>query len=83
MKQIPPIPPEGSSKPDDLAYRVAKRNRRTCEGKYDPVELEEWIRGMKNIFTVVEVPENKKVNVRIFYLAGEADIWWNTVKCKW
>jgi len=49
---------------------------------FDPVELEDWIREMKKIFTVVEVPEKKKVNIGTFYLAGEADIWWSTVKDK-
>jgi len=29
---------------------------------------------MENIFTVVEVPEEKKVNIRTFYLTREADI---------
>jgi len=53
------------------------------ERGYDSVELEEWIRGMEKIFAVVEVPKNKKVNIGTFYLAGEADIWWNTVKCRW
>jgi len=38
---------------------------------------------MEKIFTVVEVPENKKVNIGTFYLTGEADIWWTTVRCKW
>jgi len=52
-------------------------------GKYDLVELEEWIRGMEKVFVVVEVPENKKVNIGTFYLIGEADIWWNTVRYKW
>jgi len=61
MRRIPPIAPEGPSKPDDVADRVAKRNPKTYDGKYDPVELEGWIRGMEKIFTVVEVPENKKV----------------------
>jgi len=44
--------------------------------------MEEWIRGMEKIFTVVEVPEEKKVNVGTYYLIGEVDIWWNTVKDK-
>jgi len=37
---------------------------------------------MEKIFTVVEVPGDKKVNIGIFYLTGETDIWWNTVKNK-
>ena len=37
---------------------------------------------MEKIFTVVEVPEGKKVNIGTYYLTGEANIWWNTVKDK-
>ena len=83
MKQIPPIPPKGLSKPNDIANSVAKRNPKMYNGKYDLVELEEWIRGMEKVFVVVEVPENKKVNIGTFYLIGEAEIWWNTVRYKW
>ena len=42
----------------------------------------EWIRGTEKIFTVVEVLEEKKVNIRMYYLTSEVDIWWNTVKDK-
>jgi len=49
---------------------------------YDPVVLEEWVKGIEKIFTVVEMPEEKKVNIGTYYLTGEADIWWNTVKDK-
>ena len=38
---------------------------------------------MEKIFIVVEVPKSKKVNIRTFYLVGEADIWWNAVKSRW
>jgi len=37
---------------------------------------------MEKIFTEVEVPEEKKVNIRTYYLTSEADIWWNTIKDK-
>ena len=37
---------------------------------------------MEKIFAVIEVPEEKKVNIGTFYLTGEADIWWSTVKEK-
>jgi len=82
MKQIPPIPPEGPTKPDDVADRVAKCNPRTYEVSTIQLNLKR-IRGMEKIFVIVEVPENKKVNIGTFYLAGEADIWWNTVKGRW
>jgi len=41
---------------------------------YDPAVLEEWVRGMEKIFTVVEVPEEKKVNIGTYYLTGKAYI---------
>ena len=37
---------------------------------------------MEKIFTVVKVREETKVNIGTYYLIGEADIWWNTVKDK-
>jgi len=37
---------------------------------------------MEKIFTVVEVSEERKVNIQTYYLTGEVDIWWNIVKDK-
>ena len=37
---------------------------------------------MEKIFTVVEVSEEKKVNIGTYYLINEADIWWNTITDK-
>jgi len=34
----------------------------------------------EKIFTIVEIPEDKKVNIGMFYLTSEANIWWNTIK---
>jgi len=65
-----------------LADRVVRRNPKVYDGSYDPVVLEECIIEIEKIFTVVEVPEGKKVNLRTYYLTDEADIWWNTVKHK-
>ena len=82
MKRIPQVPIETPPKEDKLADRIAWRNPRVYDGTYDPIVLEEWVRGMEKIFTMVGVPEEKKVNVGMYYLTGEADIWWNTVKDK-
>jgi len=32
------------------------------------------------MFIVVGVPEEKKVNIEVYYLSSEADIWWSTIK---
>ena len=80
MKLILQVPTETPPKDDKLADRVARRNPKVYEENYDPVVLEEWVRGIEKIFIVVEVPEEKKVNNGTYDLSGEADIWWNTVK---
>jgi len=88
MKRIPAAPsgsqvlPEHPPRSDKLVDRVARSNPKVYDGNLDPIELEDWIRGMEKIFTVVEAPEEKKVNLGTFYLTGEVDIWWSTVKDK-
>jgi len=34
-------------------------------------------RGMKTIFTIIEIPEERKVNTGTFYLTRKVDIWWS------
>jgi len=80
MKWIPLAPIKIPPKNDKLADTIAQCNPKIYDGKYDPVGLEEWIQGIEEIFTVVEVLEDKKVNIRTFYLTVEADIWWKVVK---
>jgi len=80
MQHIPLVPLVDPPKEDKLANRVVRRNPGTYGGSNDPVELEEWIKGMKKIFIVIEVAEEKKVNIGTFYLTTEANIWWSNVK---
>jgi len=80
MQRIPPAPPINPLKQDKLVDGVVKCNLKTYGGSYDPVELEERIRGMEKIFAVIKVPEKKKVSTGTFYPTGEANIWWNIVK---
>ena len=44
LKSNPPIPLKGPAKEDKIADRVARRNPKIYDGKYDPIKLE-WIRG--------------------------------------
>jgi len=82
MKWISSAPSEIPPKDDKLADKVARCTPKVYVEKYDIVELEEWIRRREKIFTVVEVPDEKQVNIGMFYLIEESDIWWNTVKDK-
>ena len=80
MKRIPQVPTENPHRDDKLADSVARRNPKAYDEKYDLVKLEDSIKGMEFFFTVVEILGEKKVDIRMFYLSGELDIWWNTVK---
>ena len=35
---------------------------------------------MRKFFTIIEIPGDKMVNIGIFHLTGETDIWWTIVK---
>jgi len=76
VKLIPQIPTKSPTKEDKLADRVARHNPKVFDGTYDQVALEESIGGIEKIFTMVEVPDEKKVNIRTYYLTGDADMWW-------
>ena len=73
MKRIPPVPPETSPKPDKLADRITRCNPKVHDEKFEPIELQEWIWKMEKIFVVFEVPEEKNVNIGIFYSASEVE----------
>jgi len=66
--------PKNPLKSDKLADRATSHNPKVYDENLDLVELEDWIRGMEKIFTVIEVPKEKKVNIWTFYLTGEAYI---------
>ena len=35
---------------------------------------------MEKIFAIIKVLKEKRVNIGTFYIIGEADIWWSTMK---
>ena len=48
------MPPLNPHKEDKLVDRITRCNSKTYGGSYDPVELEDWIRGMENIFVMIK-----------------------------
>ena len=80
MKRIPQVLTKAPPKDDKLVDRVARCNPKVYDINYDPVVLEKCVRAMEKIFAVVEVPGEKKLNIRTYYVFGEADIWWNIIK---
>ena len=82
MKRIPPVPLKTIPKPNKLTNRTAPCNLKVYDGKFDPIDLKEGIRKMEKIFIVVEVFEEKKVNIGTFYSISEVEIWWSTAMDK-
>ncbi|XP_074289104.1 uncharacterized protein LOC141614244 [Silene latifolia] len=62
--------------------KMASYNPRTYDGKIDPVVFEDWVRGMDKLFKAVNCPDKWKVGFAVYYLVGQADLWWETVKEK-
>ena len=67
-------------KEDKITDMIARCNPKTYGGSYNLVKLEKQIRGIEKIFAIIEVPQEKKVNIWTFNLSRDIDIWWGTVK---
>ena len=65
---MPPIYPPME---DNLVDNLASCNPKTYCRSYNLMELEEWIREIKRIFVVLEVPQEKRVNIAMFSLVGK------------
>ena len=64
----------------DITRRISHFRPSTYDGSTDPMKLENWIREMEKIFDVVGCPDLIKVNQAVFYLVGQADLWWRQNK---
>ncbi|XP_074277131.1 uncharacterized protein LOC141600780 [Silene latifolia] len=67
---------------DSIQYfkKMGNCNPKTYDGKLDPVELENWIRSLDKLFDAIQCPEKWRVEFTVYYLVGQADLWWETVK---
>ncbi|XP_074266796.1 uncharacterized protein LOC141590083 [Silene latifolia] len=67
---------------DSIQYfkKMGNCKPKTYDGKLDPVELENWIRSLDKLFDAIQCPEKWRVEFAVYYLVGQADLWWETVK---
>ena len=79
-KRLKEVEPKKLGSETKFFDRVAKRNPKVYEGKEDLMILKEWIRQLEKIFDIVEVPDNKRINIGAFYLSRTADMWWGTIR---
>ncbi|XP_057250605.1 uncharacterized protein LOC125497568 [Beta vulgaris subsp. vulgaris] len=52
------------------------------DGKPDPVAFEDWINRIDQLFETLQCPEKWRVDFAVFYLTGQASLWWKIVKEK-
>ena len=45
-----------------------------------PSKFKDWVSSMEKLFDMAACPDNQKVKFATYYLKGEADLWWKTVK---
>ncbi|KAL9244353.1 hypothetical protein vseg_018139 [Gypsophila vaccaria] len=59
---------------------MASYNPKTYDDRVDPVEFVNWIKGMDKVFYAIKCPEKWKIGFVVYYLVGQADLWWETMK---
>ncbi|XP_021852022.2 uncharacterized protein [Spinacia oleracea] len=64
----------------DVFKKVEASKPPTYAGKEDPASLENWIREFDKNFDAINYPEDLKVNIVVYYLREEADLWWSQRK---
>ncbi|XP_074297279.1 uncharacterized protein LOC141627983 [Silene latifolia] len=60
--------------------KMTSYNPKMYDGKSDPVEFENWLRSFDKLFEAIRCPETWRVRFAVYYLVGQADLWWETVK---
>ncbi|XP_019191179.1 PREDICTED: uncharacterized protein LOC109185679 [Ipomoea nil] len=71
-----PVPPTQLAGHRDMGRLVSGHRPSTFAVEEDPVVLEEWMRAFDKIFSVVECPYERRVELATFYFCHEADLWW-------
>ncbi|XP_021721102.1 uncharacterized protein LOC110688368 [Chenopodium quinoa] len=60
--------------------KFSSLNPPSYDGKLDPVEFEDWINRMDQLFETLRCPERIKVDFATFYLTSQASLWWKVNK---
>ena len=75
-----PKPKSEQEECSNMFKRFSAHKPPTYDGKPDPTEFEEWLNSMEKLFDATQCPDKWKVNFAVFYLKGQADLWWKTIK---
>ena len=50
------------------------------EGTIDPSAADAWLKGVERVFRILEVPDEQKLRLAAFSLAGDALVWWENTE---
>ncbi|XP_057248862.1 uncharacterized protein LOC130590443 [Beta vulgaris subsp. vulgaris] len=62
--------------------KFSSLNPPSYDGKPDPVAFEDWINRIDQLFETLQCPEKWRVDFAVFYLTGQASLWWKIIKEK-
>ncbi|XP_056690356.1 uncharacterized protein [Spinacia oleracea] len=71
VRNNPVIDPAG-----EIFKKVAQSKPPLYQGEVYPSILENWLREFDNVIVAVNFPQNLRVNSVVYYVMGEADLWW-------
>ncbi|XP_056691541.1 uncharacterized protein [Spinacia oleracea] len=60
--------------------KFSSLNPPSYDGKPDPVEFEDWINRIDQLFETLQCPKEWRVDFAVFYLTGQASLWWKVNK---
>ena len=68
----------------DLDYlkfaEFRKANPPSFRGAYDLDKVDEWIKAMEKVFSILDCSDHQKVTFATYILEAEAEFWWNGVR---
>ncbi|KAK1394816.1 hypothetical protein POM88_013872 [Heracleum sosnowskyi] len=91
QQQLDTLPPVGSAKTthvrmfvqmlvDELQRVVDEMEADEFKGTLDLVEAQSWLKEIEKAFALVTVGENQKTGYASYFLKGEANYWWESVR---
>ena len=60
----------------EMFKKIAQSKPPLYSGEIEPSVLENWLREFDKLIVAVNCPENLRVSSVVYYMRGEADLWW-------
>ncbi|XP_073121846.1 uncharacterized protein [Henckelia pumila] len=65
---------------DGVQERFRSNGPKEFAGSTDPLEAEEWVKSLEDIFVYMQLADENRVRCAVFMLRGDARLWWEGAK---